>query len=94
MDEKTVRLLDRVTEKLATKIAEKIVDTLSLRLADKIAERIVQRQRWVAMTDEEMADQCLRPAGWTPNPGGGWAPPPKREREHPESRRSRRGADD
>ena len=41
MDEKTVRLLDRVAEKVATRIADKIVNALATRLADQIAQRIV-----------------------------------------------------
>lgn len=74
MDEKTVRLLDKVTDKLAIKIAEKIVDKLALRLADKIAERIVYHQRMAGMTEEQriehIATESLRAAGYVPGPTG------------------------
>lgn len=79
MNEKTVRLLDRVTDKLATKIAAKIVDTLALRLADKIAERVVYHQHMAGLTeqqrDEQLADDALRAAGYVPGPNG-WVPGP------------------
>lgn len=45
VNEKTVRLLDKMTDKLATKLADKVVNTLATRLADRIAERIVSHQR-------------------------------------------------
>lgn len=74
MDEKTARLLDRVTDRLATKIAAKIVDTLALRLADQIAQRVVHHQRMAGLTeeqrDEQLADEALRAAGYVPGPTG------------------------
>ncbi len=32
------------------------------------------------MTDEQLADEYLPRAGWTPNPEGGWTPPARRVR--------------
>jgi hypothetical protein len=72
MDEKTLRLLDRVTDRLATKIADKIVNVLATRLADQIAQRIVYHQRMATLTqeqrDEQYAREALRAAGYVPGP--------------------------
>ena len=77
--EKTVRLLDRLAEKLATTIADKIVNVLATRLADQIAQRIVYHQRTAGMTederDDQMADEALRGAGLIPGPNGWVAGP-------------------
>lgn len=74
MDAKTLRLLDKVNDKLATKIAEKIVDVLAVRLADQIAQRIVCHRRMSTLTqaeqDEQLADDALRAAGYVPGPNG------------------------
>lgn len=74
MEEKTLRLLDRVTDKLATKIADKLVEKLGLRLADTIAQRIVYHQRMATLTEEQrvevLADEALRAAGYVPGPTG------------------------
>lgn len=81
MDEKTLRLLDKVTDKLATKIADRLVDKLGLRLADRIAERMVERQRWASMTKDERIDEWIHEAGYTRDANGQWVSPPKRERK-------------
>ena len=74
MDEKTLRLLDKVTDKLATKIVDRLVDKVGVRLADKIAERIVYHQQMSSLTQEERdqrwADEALRAAGYVPGPNG------------------------
>jgi hypothetical protein len=74
MNEKTLRLLDKVTDKLATKIADRLVDKLGIRLADTIAQRLVYHQRMSTLTqeqrDEQYADEALRAAGYVPGPDG------------------------
>lgn len=100
MNEKTLRLLDKVTDKLATKIADRLIDRMGLRLADTIAQRIVYHQRMSTLTqeqrDEHYADEVLRAAGYVPGPNG-WvageklAAEQRQRAEHREQRRRESG---